>query len=203
MPGGWKRLPGLRLSGNRVTSPQNGYSSNSRISTQASERTQPLMTKTTEIKEVLDLQHEIRERESIQDVLIAYATAVDTRDWESLDRVFAESARAVYGTDPAFQFVCEGRNEIRTMCEANLGGCGPTQHLLANFRISVDRDRAQSVCSVQAGHFGIDEHVESRYEMWGEYRDDLERYKSGWRIVNRHLHVIHEFGDRGNVLGPG
>ena len=162
---------------------------------------QPLTRNPSETKEVLDLQREIRDRESIQDVLVAYATAMDTRDWKSLDRIFSKSARAVYGSDPSFQFVCEDRNEIRALCEANLGGCGPTQHLLANFRILVEQDRAQSVCSVQAGHFGVDQYAESRYEMRGEYRDHLERDKSGWRIVKRHLHVIHEFGDRDHVLG--
>lgn len=139
----------------------------------------------------------------IQRVLIGYATTVDTRDWPALDDVFDEKANAVYGSDPTFQFKCTGREQIREMCKVNLDGCGPTQHLLTNFRIDVEGNRAQSVCSVQAGHFGLGEAAQSRYEMWGEYRDELIRSESGWRIIKRHLHVSHEFGDRERVLGPG
>jgi hypothetical protein len=139
----------------------------------------------------------------IRRVLIAYATTVDSRNWPALDDVFEASASAVYGSDPAFQFRCRDREQIRAMCRANLDGCGPTQHLLTNFRIDVDSDRATSVCSVQAGHFGIGDAAGTRYELWGEYRDELARGDSGWRIVKRQLHVIHEFGERDRVLGPG
>lgn len=145
----------------------------------------------------------LRDEALIRRVLIAYATTVDTRDWPALDEIFERSATAVYGSDPAFQFTCSDREQIREMCKANLDGCGPTQHLLTNFRIDVENDCAQSVCSVQAGHFGRGTAARARYEMWGEYRDELVRGDSGWRIIKRHLHVSHEFGQRDLVLGPG
>ncbi len=145
----------------------------------------------------------LRDEALIRRVLIAYATTVDSRDWPALDDVFEASSSAVYGSDPAFQFRCRDREQIRAMCQANLDGCGPTQHLLTNFQIDVNGDRATSVCSVQAGHFGIGEAARVSYELWGEYRDELARGDSGWRIVKRHLHVIHEFGERDRVLGPG
>ena len=137
----------------------------------------------------------------IKRVLIAYATTVDTRNWPEFDNVFIESAQAVYGSDPSFQFTCEGRAEIREMCRVNLDGCGPTQHLLTNFQIDIEGDQARSVCSIQAGHFGKGANRNKRYEMWGEYRDDLLESPVGWRITRRQLHVIHEFGDRDQVLG--
>ena len=145
----------------------------------------------------------LRDEALIRRVLIAYATTVDTRDWAALDEIFEPHATAVYGSDPAFQFTCSDREQIREMCRVNLDGCGPTQHLLTNFRIEVDGDSAHSVCSVQAGHFGQGEAARARYEMWGEYRDELVRGDSGWRILKRHLHVVHEFGERDLVLGPG
>ena len=143
----------------------------------------------------------LRAEADIRRVLIAYATTVDTRDWETFDQVFSESARAVYGSDPSFQFVCEGREEITQMCRANLDGCGPTQHLITNFQIDVSGGEARSICSVQAGHFGQGDARDKRYEMWGEYRDDWVEGPDGWRIVKRELHVIHDFGDRDRVLG--
>ena len=141
------------------------------------------------------------ERE-IEGILIAYATAVDTRSWAEFDRIFDPSAHAVYGNDPKSQFVCEGRDAIRTMCQENLSGCGPTQHLLANFRIDLSGDSASSICSVQAGHFGRGEARSARYELWGEYRDEWAKGPEGWRITRRKLHVIRDFGEPKRVLGP-
>ncbi len=139
----------------------------------------------------------------IERVLIAYATAVDTRNWAGFDAIFDVAARAVYGNDPRSQLVCEDREAIRAMCRKNLDGCGPTQHLLSNFRIDVAGDRASSVCSVQAGHFGRGEARQARYELWGEYRDELQKGAAGWRITQRQLHVIRDFGEPDRVLGPG
>lgn len=144
----------------------------------------------------------LRAEADIRRVLIAYATTVDTRNWKDFDNIFAESAQAIYGSDPSFQFRCDGRGEIREMCRVNLDGCGPTQHLITNFRIDVEGTSAKSICSVQAGHFGLAEASDKRYEMWGEYRDEWLEDSVGWRITKRHLHVIHEFGDRDQVLGP-
>jgi hypothetical protein len=38
-------------------------------------------------------------------------------------------------------------------------------------------------------------------EVWAEYRDKLERKESGWKIVERYMHVMKELGTR-DVLGP-
>lgn len=72
------------------------------------------------------------ERE-LQQVLIRYAQLCDERDWGLLDQVFSTDASAQYGLrtlpDPA---------AILDMLRNHLGGCGPTQHLLANLVVDVD-----------------------------------------------------------------
>ena len=87
----------------------------------------------------------LRAEADIRRILIAYATTVDTRNWPMFTQVFSESAQAVYGSDPSFQFICNGLGEITDMCRANLDGCGPTQHLITNFRIDIEGERASSV----------------------------------------------------------
>ena len=139
---------------------------------------------------------------AIKRVLIAYATTVDTRNWREFDDIFVESARAVYGSNPSFQFTCEGRAEIREMCKVNLDGCGPTQHLLTNFQIDIEGEQASSVCSVQAGHFGKGANSDKRYEMWGEYQDDWTKVNGEWLIIKRRLRVDNETGNRDKVLAP-
>jgi len=39
--------------------------------------------------------------------------------------------------------------------QSHLGGCGPTQHLLGNYDIDVDGDRASSSCRLRAYHCGL------------------------------------------------
>lgn len=66
-------------------------------------------------------------------MLICYAQLCDARDWGLMDQVFSASATAQYGLrtlpDPA---------AILHMLQNHLGGCGPTQHLLANLVVGVD-----------------------------------------------------------------
>jgi hypothetical protein len=87
------------------------------------------------------------------------------------------------------------------MIRSMLGGCGPSQHLMGNFRISINGDLANCACYVQAAHAGRNENEEKTYEVWAEYRDKLERKESGWKIVERYMHIIKELGAR-DVLGP-
>jgi 3-phenylpropionate/cinnamic acid dioxygenase small subunit len=133
----------------------------------------------------------------IKQVLFTYATACDYRDWELLEKIFARNVRVNYGNE----YKLEGLDAVSGMIRSMLGGCGPSQHLISNFRITVDGDSADCACYVQASHVGIDEKEQDTYEVWAEYRDKLERKESDWIIVERHMHVIQELGTR-DVLGP-
>ncbi len=133
----------------------------------------------------------------IQEVLYAYAAACDYRDWKLLKEVFARDVNVNYGNE----YKLNGLDDVSAMIRSMLGGCGPTQHLMGNFRISLQGDSADCACYVQAVHAGKDENKEKTYEVWAEYRDKLERKSSGWKIVERYMHIIKELGTR-EVLGP-
>jgi 3-phenylpropionate/cinnamic acid dioxygenase small subunit len=139
---------------------------------------------------------ELADRLDVIDVVNRYATALDARDWDLLDRVFAEDVRAEFGRP------LPGRAAVKELVRAHLGGCGPTQHLLANHRVEVAGDEATCVTSVRAFHAGRGSRAGQTYELFGEYHDRLRRGASGWRIVARRMVVTHETGSR-EVLGPG
>ena len=88
------------------------------------------------------------------------------------------------------------------MCKDNLNGCGPTQHLFGNFRIKINGNKAKSKCSAQVGHVGKSPNENETYEMWGEYQDKWKKKADGWKIIERRLIVLNEFGNRDKVLGP-
>ncbi len=145
----------------------------------------------------------IFDRTEIQEKLVSYAIALDQRDWKELDKIFVNDAKAVYGDkEIGAEYKCNSREEIRQMCKDNLNGCGPTQHLFGNFRIKINGNKAKSKCSAQVGHVGKSPNENETYEMWGEYQDKWKKKADGWKIIERRLIVLNEFGNRDKVLGP-
>ncbi len=140
----------------------------------------------------------MQDERAIEQVLIRYALACDTRDWPLMDTVFTEDAISVYGG----QQTIPNRRTLVKVIRHHLQGCGPTQHLLGNFRITVEGDRAHCVCYVRAAHVGLGSRASMVYEVWGEYRDQLIRTTEGWRICEREMVIVNETGSR-DVLQPG
>ncbi len=118
------------------------------------------------------------DRTEITDVLNRYALACDSRDWVFFEQIFTSDVKSDYGED----FVFSNRENLVNMIRSMLGGCGPTQHLLGNYRINVFGDTADSVCSVRAFHAGIGPAEGLTFEMWGEYQDKLARTRDGWPL---------------------
>lgn len=143
-------------------------------------------------------QQKFHDRFAVEAVLIDYALACDRRDWPMLDDVFLTDVTA----DFAGEYRTTGREQLVSMIRSMLGGCGPTQHMLGNFRIEVSGDTASAACYIRAVHAGSGPRSDLTYEIWGEYRDRLVRTDKGWRIADRELEVFRETGTR-DVLAPG
>ena len=142
-------------------------------------------------------QEQLAHAEAIKRVQIRYAELCDYRVWDGFDEVFAADVRADYGGE----IQLASADGIRDMVKAALQECGPTQHLLGNFRIDIDGDSARSRCYVRAVHAGKDARAALSYEVWGEYIDQLRLTESGWRIVERHMLITHEVGTREVLWG--
>ena len=136
------------------------------------------------------------ERQAIIDLLNRYAACLDTRDWLGLNTVFHQQATGIYGV------TIDGGAAIVDSIRSFLGGCGPSQHLLGNYQISIDGDRAESSTKARVLHVGAGERAElTPYEAIGVYRDRHLRTDEGWRIIHRHFDVQITIGDI-NVLQP-
>ncbi len=141
---------------------------------------------------------DVKQRQAIEDVLLAYATALDGRDWSALEHVFSLDAVADYGSDIG---VFEGRAAVVGVVSDFLGRCGTTQHMITNIRIELSpHGVAGARCYLQATHAGSGAHVGQTMMVWGEYVDRLEQRPEGWRIVHRALRVLHVTGDVGAAL---
>ena len=133
------------------------------------------------------------EQQAVIEVLVRVAAAFDARDWPALDEVFTADLDA-YGA--------QGREAVVTTVRSFLGGCGPSQHLLGNYQVSVSGDSAHSVCKARVLHVGAGELADRTYECCGNYVDELVRTPEGWRLRRRQFDVTISLGDM-SVLRPG
>ncbi len=139
---------------------------------------------------------ELLARASIEEQIYAYAIALDEKNWEALNLVFTEDAETSYGTkDSDAPFICKSRKEIIKMCEEGLADVGVTQHLFLNIRIKIMGDKAISKSSALAQHASKDFSEGKSYEMWGEYSDNWILIDDVWKIKNRELIVLKEYGN--------
>ena len=134
---------------------------------------------------------------AIVEVLHRYARACDQRQWALMEDVFTEDVVAEVG-----DITTTGRKARVDGIRSNLGGCGPTQHLLGNFDIVVDGNEATCSTYVRAFHVGAGDRSDLTYEICATYHDRLRRTPEGWRIHHRRMEIPIELGTR-EVLQPG
>lgn len=129
-------------------------------------------------------------------VLVRYARLCDERDWDAIGEVFSDDASANYGG-----WSLPDRPAILAMLRNNLGGCGPTQHLLGNLVVELDGESVCSRIAVRAAHRGAGELKGESYDCMGYYHDRWTRTSGSWRIAQRAMVVTLEFGSR-KLLRP-
>ena len=137
------------------------------------------------------------ERFAIIAVLDRYAECLDARDWTGLADVFTDDVEMDFGVWRATDL-----DAVRTNIRSFLDGCGPSQHLLGNYRIALEGDAARSKCYCRVMHFGKGEAEGKTFESWIEYADELVRTPAGWRSRKRAARAMMNQGDP-SVLGPG
>ena len=126
-----------------------------------------------------------------------YAECLDTRNWEGLADVFTRDVVFDFGVWQA-----ENLDAAIQHIRSFLDDCGPSQHLLGNYRISLNGDRASSRCYGRVMHFGRGEHQGKTFESWMDYADQWRRTPEGWRSCKRLAGSPMQQGDP-SILGPG
>jgi hypothetical protein len=137
---------------------------------------------------------DLLDRAAIIDQLHLLCAHFDARAWDRIGEVMAPDVQA-YG--------CDGLDAVvRDSLRAHLGGCGPSQHLLGNHRVTVHGDDATSVTKARVFHQGAGERADRTWECMGDYHDRWRRTPDGWRMTHREFSVSIMVGDF-SVLQPG
>jgi SnoaL-like domain len=125
---------------------------------------------------------EISDRFEIQQLLIDYSTAIDTRRFDDLDRVFTPDAyidyRAMGGIDGRFPEVKAWLAEVLPkIFKAHA-------HMLGNFEVRITGDSASSrTFCFNPMVFAGDKNEVMFCGLW--YEDEFIRTAEGWRMSRR------------------
>ena len=126
---------------------------------------------------------ELSDRMEIKDLMVDYATAVDTQNNDALDDVFTP--------DPFIDYTACGGikgnlEEIKEFLKSALPMFSGTQHMIANSSIKLHGDTAEGVtmCHNPMPHNGDDgEDKLMIVGLW--YLDKFVRTDKGWRMKER------------------
>ena len=123
---------------------------------------------------------EISDRLEIQQLLIAYSTAIDSRRFDDLDQVFTADAyidyRAMGGVDGRYP-------EVKAWLSEVLPNFPAYAHMLGNFDVRIDGDTATSrTLCFNPMVLGGDGQV-LFCGLW--YDDEFVRTAEGWRMTKR------------------
>lgn len=126
---------------------------------------------------------ELSDRFEIQQLMIDYATAIDTKNFDGLDKVFTPDAyidyRAMGGIDGRFP-------EIKAWLSSMLPQFPIYNHMIGNVDIKLDGDRASSriICfNPMSVQLADGNHHVIFYGLW--YHDKFVRTPAGWRFTER------------------
>ena len=130
----------------------------------------------------MDLQ-EISDRLEIQDLIARYCHAIDRRELDELDSIFAEDAVIDY---TAFGAPRASLGEMKGFLAEALTAHTAYYHLAATSRIVLDGDRAEchTICH-NPMIFPREGRPDVLYYCGLWYHDQLVRTADGWRIAER------------------
>jgi hypothetical protein len=129
-------------------------------------------------------------------VAVRYCWALDARDWDALEEVFAPAATADLLTGGS---ILEGRDAIIARISGALESFDETQHIVSTHEVRVDGGTATHRCYLHAQHVRHGADGGSNYVIAGRYEDDLVRTADGWRITHRRLTPMWTDGNRAVV----
>ncbi len=126
---------------------------------------------------------ELADRIAIDDLLIRYSTATDTRDWSLLDTCFTRDAHLDYTASGGIE---GSYPEVRGWLERALAPFAVTVHYVTNSAVELDGDRATARTALYnpMGFKNPDGSLHV-FTIGAYYVDELVRTADGWRIAKR------------------
>ena len=139
-------------------------------------------------------QQTLIDRAAISDVIIAYARAVDTRDWDLFLSLFTERVFLDFRSfDPSVHYEVDATELLAMSRRAE--AFDATQHISANHAHSIEGDRAICTSYMQAAHFLTRPDGNHSCILYGQYSHSLIRTERSWKIDRYSLAVWAQQGE--------
>ena len=124
------------------------------------------------------------DRHSIQDVMLAYAAAVDDNDMAAYRECFDDNVEIVgFG-----ESVIHGADQWVASVSSQLDAFTGTQHLLSPPLVKTAGNRASVRTDVQALHF-LKTPAGGTFTLWATYLTELVKTHDSWKIARHELVV--------------
>jgi 3-phenylpropionate/cinnamic acid dioxygenase small subunit len=131
-------------------------------------------------------------RQDVAELLVRYATGIDSRDWEQLRSCFTDDCVADYGDIGRWN----GGDEITAWMRATHEPLGHTLHRITNQVVAVSGDTVTARSYVDAIVLGPDD--SGGAQAAGYYDDVVVRTEDGWKIARRRFTMV-----RMRAIEPG
>ncbi|KRF00980.1 hypothetical protein ASG88_11315 [Nocardioides sp. Soil777] len=130
-----------------------------------------------------------RDRYAINDLITAYAQAIDDKRAEDVSALFApECVFRVFKGDKG---EARGRAGVSVLVERVLSTFTATSHHVSNVRIDLTGpDSARATTYLHAWHRFVEDRPDGL--LWARYEDELVRHEDRWLFAQRTLRVTGE-----------
>ena len=132
--------------------------------------------------------------QAIVNVAIAYTWALDTKNFDALQEVFATDATGMLNG-----VHCESRDAIIARISGSLLRLDFTQHLVGNHQVNITGDTATHRCQLHAQHVKTGTEGGDNFIIGGYYDDIFVRTSNDWRIQHRIMQPTWR-SDNANVV---
>jgi 3-phenylpropionate/cinnamic acid dioxygenase small subunit len=131
----------------------------------------------------------------IAEVLIRYATGIDSKDWALFRTCWTDEVDIDYGDLGRFT----DADEFTALMTQIHDGMGQTYHRISNHAISIDGDTATARCYVHAVLMAVPGDSSSWIDALGHYDDEIVRTAGGWRIRKRTTNIARVMSAAGTA----
>ncbi len=140
------------------------------------------------------------DRAAISDVVYAYATGLDRRDWKLFRSIFTDTIEMDFASVGLRVGLYDADDWVRDAARL-FAGFAATQHTSTNHKHDVRGDDATCTSNMQAEHFvarepddGLAEGAD-RWTIGGYYTNELVRSADGWKLAKVTLIVTWQTGN--------
>ncbi len=147
------------------------------------------------VEELEKKQQEWKDREEIIQNQIKYAWCIDTLDFDTFKTCFADNFIYDFShRDPTMVGPCTP-DEIAERFGKIVRGYVGTHHLMSNFKVDINGDKAMCRCYLKGLHYLPNLNGDSWSECFSYYTNEYARTEKGWRIVRIKINHMGWYGN--------